>query len=109
MSNEPKRVAAYTFDFRPGMYNYVTVEGVGECRANFARLVADMEQAKIDIVATTKAEFLFIDTSPMWIEKFIAIAQHHHISVVDITANREYHFSRPLDEADFRALGPSIS
>jgi hypothetical protein len=105
MSNEGKRVAAYTVDFRPGMYSYVTVEGVGECRANFARLVSDMEHSKIDIVAAVKADLLFIDTSPMWIEIFIATALSHHITVADSTSGREYDFSNPQDEADFRALG----
>jgi hypothetical protein len=87
------------------MHRYVAVEGVGECRENFANLVAGMEHGSFDVVVAAKAEYLFIDTSPMWIEKFIATAQSHHITVADAASGREYDFSNPQDEADFRALG----
>jgi hypothetical protein len=105
MSNSPKRVIGYTIDLESGSHRYRNVEGVGECRENFVQLVQGMEQHITDVVMVYKAEHLFIDTSPMWMEKFIAIAQRHHIVVADATRDREYDLSKPQDEADFRALG----
>lgn len=105
MTNERKRAATYAVDLSAGTHRYVSVEGVGECRERFAALVASMEQANLDVVVAAKAELLFVDTSPMWMEKFIATAQRHHITVADATSGREYDFASPQDEADFRALG----
>jgi hypothetical protein len=105
MTNERKRDATYTVDLGAGTHRYVSIEGFGECRERFAALLAGMEQANFDVVVAAHAELLFVDTSPMWIEKFIATAQRHHITVADVTSGREYDFSSPQDEADFRALG----
>jgi len=105
MTHERKRAVGYTFDPSAGMHRYTSVEGVGECRENFARLVADMERAEFDTVIAAKAENLFIDTSPMWVEKFIATALRYHVTVTDAASGKEYDFSNPQDEADFRALG----
>ncbi len=52
-----------------------------------------------------KASFLFIDTSPIWMEKFIAMVKRHHIHIVGAMSQREYDFCKPADEADFQALG----
>src|SRR5690349_19049258 len=109
MTDECKRAASYTVDLSAGLYRYVSVEGVGECREQFAALVASMEQANIDVVVTAKAELLFVDTSPMWMEKFIATAQRNHITVADANSSREYDLASPQDEADFRALGRTQS
>jgi hypothetical protein len=100
-----KRAVAYLIDLDAGFHRYVTVEGVGECRENFAQLVQGMELHPPDVVMVYKAEFLFIDTSPMWMEKFIATAQRHGITVVDTSQKREYDLRSPGDEAAFRALG----
>jgi hypothetical protein len=105
MTNERKRAATYTVDVGAGTHRYVSVEGVGECRERFAAIVAGMEQANFDVIVAARAELLFVDTSPMWMEKFIATAQHHRVTVADATSGREYDFSSPQDEADFRALG----
>jgi hypothetical protein len=105
MTHERKRAVGYTIDPRAGMYQYTSVEGVGECRENFARLAADMERAAFDTVIASKAEYLFVDTSPMWMEKFIATALRYHVTVTDASSGREYDFSNPQDEADFRILG----
>ena len=103
MTHERKRAVGYTIDPRAGMYQYTSVEGVGECRENFARLVADMERAAFDTVVASKAEYLFVDTSPMWMEKFIATAQRHGILVADADSGREYDLRLIDDETAFRA------
>jgi hypothetical protein len=40
----------------------------------------------------------------MGMEKFIATAQRHHITVAAADTGREYDLTVPQDEADFRAL-----
>jgi hypothetical protein len=40
----------------------------------------------------------------MGMEKFIATAQRHHITVAAADTGREYDLTIPQDEADFRAL-----
>jgi hypothetical protein len=104
MPKDPKRAVGYTVDLSAGMHHYTFVDGVGECRANFARLVESMGQATFDVVIASKAEYLFVDTSPMWMEKFIATAQRNHITVAAADTGREYDLTNPQDEADFRAL-----
>lgn len=108
MPKEPKRqkkAAAYVVDTQPGNHNYVFVEGVGECRANFMRMVEGIDTGNIDVVLVAKAELLFIDTSPLWMEKFIATVKRHHILLIDTSADREYHLDNPDDEAAFREVG----
>lgn len=107
MPSEPpprKRAFGYTIDTQAGFHRYVSVEGVGECRENFAALVASMEHPTFDAVVVAKAELLFVETSPMWIEKFIATAQRNHITIVAADTGREYDLTTPQDEAEFRAL-----
>src|SRR5262245_12564070 len=104
MSHESKRAVGYTVDLSAGLHRCVSLEGVGECRENFANLVAGMEHPTFDAVVVAKAEYLFVDTSPMWMEKFIATAQSNHITVADANTRREYDLANPQDEADFRAL-----
>jgi hypothetical protein len=84
---------------------YVFVEGVGECRANFMHMVEGIDNGEVDVLVVAKAELLFIDTSPLWMEKFIATVKRHHILIADATRNREYDLSKPEDEEAFRALG----
>jgi hypothetical protein len=71
-SKEPKRAAGYAIELQAGMHEYVEVEGVGECRANFFQLLQGMEDGAFDVALVYKASYLFVDTSPMWMEKFIA-------------------------------------
>ena len=100
-----KKPAAYVVDTQPGNHSYAFVEGVGECRANFMRLVESIDTGDIDVVLVAKAELLFIDTSPLWMEKFIATVKRHHILLIDTTADREYRLDNPADEAAFRQVG----
>lgn len=102
-----KRALAHAVDLGAGYHRYVNVEGVGECRENFAKLVAAMDAGNADVVVVSKAEYLFVDTSPLWMEKFIATAQRRSMTVADATTDREYDLTSPGDEADFRALGHS--
>jgi hypothetical protein len=100
-----KKAVAYMVDTEPGMHRYAFVEGVGECRENFRQLVEGMDRGDIQVVVAAKAEYLFIDTSPMWMEKFIATAQRNGITVADAQSGREYDLLKPDDEAAFRKLG----
>ena len=99
-----KRAVAYVVDTEPGPHSYRFVEGVGECRAHFMKLVEDLERGVADVVVVADAKLLCIDTSPMWIEKFISIVQRRGILVADATHNKEYDLGKPEDEETFRAL-----
>jgi len=103
--NKTRRFVGYLVDLQAGMHHYVSVEGVGECREPFMRLVADLEKGKIDAVIVYKAKYLFIDTSPMWMEKFIATVKRRHALIADAEAGREYDLNDPDDEAAFRLVG----
>src|SRR5262249_53581286 len=103
--NKTRRFGGYLVDLQAGMHHYVTVEGVGECREPFVRLVADLEDGKIDAVVVYKAKYLFIDTSPMWMEKFIATVKRRHALIGDAETGREYDLNDPDDEAAFRLAG----
>ena len=54
---------------------------------------------------STKARYLFIDTSPMWMEKFIATVKLRHALIADAEAGREYGLIDPDDDAALRLLG----
>jgi hypothetical protein len=63
-----KKALAYVVDMQLGNNSYVYVEGVGERRANFMRMVEGLEHGEGDVLVVAKAELLFVDTSPMWLE-----------------------------------------
>jgi hypothetical protein len=102
---ENKQAAAYIVDTKPGNHSDVFVEGVGQCRANCMHMGEGIDNGEVDVLVVAKAELLFIDTSPLWMEKFIATVKRHHILIADATRNREYDLSKPEDEEAFRALG----
>lgn len=56
----------------PGEHRYVFVEGVGECRAHFMQMGEDLDRGVADVVVVAKASLLSVNTSPMWVENFIA-------------------------------------
>lgn len=99
-----KRPIGYVVDTQPGEHSYVFVEGVGECRAHFMRLVDALEKGESDIVIVADASLLFIDTSPMWMEKLIAVVKRRGVLIADTTHDKEYDFRKPEDEAAFKAL-----
>ena len=103
-----KNVAAYIIDLERKNPLYTTVEGVGKCRRNFANLVADLEKGDFGAVVVARAAFLFVDTSPMWMEKFIATVKRYHILVIDATSQREYDLCATEDELTFRAEGKNL-
>ncbi len=108
MSNrldKKRRAGGYLVDLQAGIHRYVFVEGVGECREPFMPLVADLENDKIDAVIVAKAHYLFVDTSPMWMEKFIATVKRRYALIADAETGREYDLNDPDDEAAFRLLG----
>lgn len=98
------KAAAYIVDTEPGNHHYAFVEGVGECRANFMRMVEGIDRGEVDVVVVADAKLLFIDTSPLWMEKFIATVKRHRLLVVDATHQRNYDFRKSEDEATLRAL-----
>jgi len=103
-SRKEIHAVGYTVDFTPGPHRFVAVEGVGECREPFARLVQALEREHIDAVVAEKAAYLFVDTASLWMEKFIAIAKRRRVGVADADSGREYDLNVPRDEAAFRAL-----
>jgi hypothetical protein len=98
-----KRASAYLVDTQPGYHRYVNVEGVGECREQFAQMIQEMDEGKMDVVVAAKASLFFIDASPMWMEKFISTAQRRGILVADADSGREYDLRLIDDETAFRA------
>src|SRR5690242_1341833 len=99
-----KRAAMYLVDTQPGEHSYAFVEGVGECRKNFMDMVEGLEKGDVDVVIVAAAKLLYIDTSPMWMEKFIATVKRRGILIADARADKEYDLRQPVDEAAFRAL-----
>ena len=99
-----KRAIAYVVDTAPGEHSYRFVEGVGECRAHFMKLVEDLDKGIADVVIVAAAKLLYIDTSPLWMEKFIAIVKRRGILIADAEQNKEYDLRLPNDEKTFRAL-----
>ena len=99
-----KRVAGFTIDLRAGYYRYVNVEGVGECREQFMKMVHDIELGKFDIVMVASAQLLFVDTSAMWMEKLIAAVKQHFVLIADATSGKDYDLRKSEDEVAFRAL-----
>lgn len=98
------RAIGYTVDLKAGYHRYVKVEGVGECRENFAKLVNDLEKGKADVVIVAGAQLLFVDTSPMWMEKFIATVKQRGVLIADAATSQEYDLRKSTDEIAFRAL-----
>ncbi len=99
-----KKAATYIVDTKPGNHSYAFVEGVGECRANFMRMVEGIDKGEVDVIVVADAKLLYIDTSPLWMEKFIATVKRHHLLVANATHRTDYDLRRPADEAAFRAL-----
>ena len=99
-----KRAVAYVVDTEPGEHSYRFVEGVGECRAHFMRLVEDVEKGLADVVVVADAKLLYVDTSPMWMEKFISTVKRRGILIADAERNKEYDLRKLEDEEIFRAL-----
>jgi len=99
-----KRAVAYVVDTVPGEHSYRFVEGVGECRAHFMKLVDDLDKGIADVVVVAAAKLLYIDTSPLWIEKFIATVKRRGVLIADAEQNKEYDLRQSEDEVAFRAL-----
>ena len=99
------RTAAYVVDTAPGKYAYTEVEGVGRCRPQFARLVTNMDAGNLEVVMVADVALFFVETSPMWMEKFIATVKRNGVRIVDTTAHREYDLREAEDLDAFRAQG----
>ncbi|HET8840976.1 MAG TPA: hypothetical protein VFN35_05880 [Ktedonobacteraceae bacterium] len=61
-------------------------------------MVDDLEAGKTTIVIVSRAECLFVDTSPMWMEKFIAAVKKHGIRIVDAVSGEEYYLRQSGEE-----------
>jgi DNA invertase Pin-like site-specific DNA recombinase len=103
-SKGKQRVVGYVVDPHPGKHSYVFVEGVGECRAHFKRLVEDIDKGEVDLLMVATTELLFVDTAPLWLEKLIATLKRQHVVLIDVARNKEYDLTQPEDEAALRAL-----
>jgi hypothetical protein len=103
------RAVTYVVDLQAGEHRYVFVEGVGECRANFMQLVEDLDRGVADRVIVATASLLYADTSPMWMEKFIATIKRRGVLISDATTHKEYDLRQPGDESSFRALKGEMS
>lgn len=103
------RVAAYAVDMEAGEHRYAFAEGVGECRAHFMRMVEDVDRGAVDMVMAAPASLLYVDTSPMWMEKFITSVKRRGIPIIDATTQQEYDLRKPEDETAFRALKQQVS
>lgn len=68
------------------------------------QMVEDLDRGVVDVVIVAKASLLYIDTSPMWMEKFIATVKRRGVRIADATAHQEYDLRKPADERAFRAL-----
>ena len=99
-----KRAAMYIVDTQPGAHSYIFIEGVGECRKNFMNMVGGLEKGEVDVVVVAAAKLLYVDTSPMWMEKFISTVKRRGILIADAEQNKEYDLRKPEDEATFRTL-----
>jgi hypothetical protein len=99
------RIAAYVVDTTPGYYTYAEQEGMGQCRSHFARLVADLDAGRYDVVMVAAARLFFVETSPLWMEQLIAIVKRRGVRIVDVTADREYDLRSAADETAFRQQG----
>jgi len=99
-----KRAVAYVVDTAPREHSYRFVEGVGECRAHFMKLMEDLDKGAADVVVVAAAKLLYIDTSPMWMERFIATVKRRGVLIADAEQNKEYDLRQSEDEVAFRAL-----
>lgn len=104
-SQGQKRAIAYLVALEPGLHTYAFVEGLGECREPFMRLVTDMEQGRCEVVVALKAQYFWIENAAAWMERFIRAAQQQGILVADATDGRQYDLRVTADEAAFRAVG----
>ena len=55
------------------------------------------------VVVVAKASLLFVDTSPLWMEKFIATIKRHSVLVADTMEHKDYDLRKPEDEVACRA------
>ena len=108
-ANRQPRAVSYVVDMEAGEHRYVFVEGVGECRAHFKQLVEDLEHGVADVVVVAKASLLYVDTSPMWMEKLITTVKRRGVLIADATTQQDYDLRKPEDEAAFRALKQEVS
>ena len=91
-----------------GEHRYVFLEGVGECRALFKQLVEDLDRGVAEVVVVAKASLLYVDTSPMWMEKFIVTVKRRGVLIADARTQKEYDLRKREDETAFRALKPDV-
>ena len=108
-ANRQPRAVSSVVDMEAGEHQYVFLEGLGECRAHFQKLVEDLERGVAEVVVVAKASLLSVDTSPMWMEKFIATVKRRGVLIADARTQQEYDLRKREDETAFRALKPGAS
>ncbi len=68
------------------------------------KLMEDLDKGAADVVVVAAAKLLYIDTSPMWMERFIATVKRRGVLIADAEQNKEYDLRQSEDEVAFRAL-----
>lgn len=61
------------------------------------------------MVVVAKASLLSVDTSPMWMAKFIATFKRRGVLIADERTLKEYDLRKREDEIAFRALKQDVS
>jgi hypothetical protein len=69
------------------------------------RMGEGRDKGEVDVLVVADAKLLFIDTSAMWREKFMATVKRRHTLIADATRNKDYDLSKLEDEEAVRALG----
>src|SRR3984893_3704641 len=101
-----RKVAIYAAEHDGKMRNFAYLEGLGECRETFSRLLQGVQQGEMGVVMTPDAACLSIETSPGWMEAFIQTVKQHQVLIGDHGHDLVYDLRDEEDEAQFRDLYP---
>src|SRR6266704_4789868 len=101
-----RKAAMYAAQHDSKVRNFVYLEGLGECRETFSRLLQDVQKGEIGVILTPDAACLAIETAPGWMEAFIQAVKQHQVLIGDHSRDLVYDLRDEEDEAQFRALSP---
>lgn len=99
-----RKVAVYAAAHEGKMRNFAYLEGLGECRETFARLVEGVQGGEIGVILTHDAACLVIETSPGWMEEFIQAIKLQRVLIGDRSHDLLYDLCESDDETRFRGL-----
>jgi len=101
-----RKAAMYAAQHDSKVRNFVYLEGLGECRETFSRLLQDVQKGEIGVILTPDAACLAIETAPGWMEAFIQAVKQHEVLIGDHSHDLVYDLRDEEDEAQFRSLSP---